>query len=150
MSMSSGVYIPTGSVLEGNDVWIVQRIVLPDGEPLKASDIATDTNIHVHVFDLSLGQNSSRGEIVFEDLDLSASDGDILFNTLQTDGYWNGLDEEGYNFRYQLQYGSSHDAPAGPHMIGGRRYLVEFDVNTDDYGRIRFASVIQVHNFANL
>jgi hypothetical protein len=150
LSMSSGVYIPTGSVLEGNDVWIVQRVVLPDGEPLQTADIAGGSNIHVHVFDLSLGQNSSRGEIVFEALNLSTADGVILFDTLQTDGYWNGLDEEGYNFRYQLQYGPTHDAADGPHMIGGRRYLVEFDVNTTSYGRIRFASVIQVHNFANL
>lgn len=144
--MSSGVYIPTGSVLEGNDVWIVQRIVLPDGTNLVQSEIS-GSNVHVHVFDLSLGQNSSRGEPVFEeDVDKTT----VVFDTLQTDGYWNGLDEEGYNFRYQLQYGATHDAATGPHMIGGRRYLVEFDANTTSYGRIRFASVIQVHNFANL
>ncbi len=150
--MPTGVYVPTGDALEGNDVWIVQRVVMADGTYLDTAGV--DNDIIVKVYDLTLRQNPSGMEPIWKKTDLSPGDGTTgpLFNTLQTDGYWDGLDEDGYNWRYQLQYDSA--GSAGPNMIGGRRYLVEFEADVGgsstpdtDYGTVRWAAILQIHNY---
>ena len=134
-------------ILEGADSWFVARLLLPDQTNLSQAAILASTldAIRVRVYDISsetTDPDSVGGGLHYsQDVD-STSPGTALNaiillptsgNSLQTDGYWNGTDDEGYNFRYRLQNSLAL-------LEGGRRYKVEFHIKTTDFGTISWTA----------
>lgn len=128
-------------ILEGADAWFVARLLLPDQAKLSQADILENstTAISVQVFDISsetTDENSSGGGRQYSEnvSSVGTDDHDIILlatsgDPLITDGYWNGTDDEGYNFRYRLQNSLAL-------LEGGRRYRVEFRIKTTSFGYI--------------
>ena len=100
-------------VTEGNDIWFVARVLRPDNVVLARDAIDTTGSpnanaFQVRVFDISkdsLGTGTNGREVHSEDIDSSSLTSILLIATataaLTNDGYWDGLDDTGYNFRYQ-------------------------------------------------
>lgn len=138
-------------VTEGNDIWFVARVLRPDNVVLARDAIDTtgspNTNaFQVRVFDISkdsLGTGTNGREVHNEDIDSSSLTSILLIATataaLTNDGYWDGLDDTGYNFRYQLAYDSSK-------YEAGHRYMAEFAFETTSYGIIRWAQSFYVRS----
>ena len=66
---------------------------------------------------------------------LIATSSDALTN----DGYWNGLDDTGYNFLYRLEFDSGK-------YEAGHRYMAEFAFETTGYGTIRWAQDLYIRS----
>jgi len=144
----TNVYVPEGEVLEGNDVFLVSRVVRADGVYLSESDLdlsESATVVSINVYDLD---DRSVSQEAFYTLAIagSAVNAHTLFvlsdtaSALVTDGYWDGLDSTGYNVRYRLQ--SSLAA-----LEGGKRYRVEFKVTTDtNFGNVIWSHIINVRS----
>lgn len=151
--MPTNVYVPEGEVLEGNDVFLVSRVVRADGVYLSRADVdlaETGSVVNVSVYDLedrsvtqaAMWTSTTNGDDLAADTltVLVATAGDLL-----TDGYWDGLDGTGYNFRLRLKYGGA--VPIGPLLEGGHSYRVEVEVVTDTgFGSVRWAHVVAVRS----
>lgn len=146
--MPTSVYVPEGEVLEGNDVFLVSRVVRADGVYLSEADLdlgeATEV-ISVNVYDLD---DRSVTQDAFYTLSIagSAVNAHTLFvlsdtaSALVTDGYWDGLDSTGYNVRYRLQASLAA-------LEGGKRYRVEFSVVTNtNFGTVIWSQIINVRS----
>lgn len=141
----------TTQVTEGNDIWFVARVLKPDNVVLGRDSIdgsgGSNTDaFQVRVYDISkdsLGTGANGRQVHSEDRADNALSTILLIATsggvLQNDGYWNGLDDTGYNFRYQLAYDSTK-------YEAGHRYMVEFAFETTQYGTIRWAQDFYVRS----
>jgi hypothetical protein len=138
-------------VTEGNDVWFVARLLRPDNVILSRDAIAgsggsnTDA-FQVRVYDVtkdSLGTGANGRQVHTEDVADNALTSILLTATtsasLTNDGYWNGVDDVGYNFIYQLAFDSSK-------YEAGHRYAAEFAFETTSYGTIRWAQAFYVRS----
>ena len=138
-------------ILEGSDAWFVARLVLPDQTNLSRAE-ATGGNyaVKIRVFDISSETTdpASTGGGLHYSVDVAESNtatynATILLATsgapLITDGYWNGTDDEGYNFRYRLQNSLAL-------LEGGHRYKAEFHIPTDDFGTISWTAGVYVRS----
>lgn len=137
----------TKSVKEGNDVWFVARLLRPDNvilarDAISGSGGSNTDAFQVRVYDItkdSLGTGINGRQVHGENVADNALTSILLTATdsaaLTNDGYWNGIDDEGYNFIYQLAW--SNDK-----YEAGHRYQVEFTLETTSYGNIRWCEVI--------
>lgn len=138
--MPSEVITGRVQIREGEDVFLTGRIVMADGTNLVQADVSSGELIALYVYDKSgAGEGRKPNTTVFSDTSIALSN---IFDSLQTDGYWDGLDSTGYNFRYQLQWDSA--GSDGPYMRANHKYLAQFSVLTDSFGKIRWAWEIQV------
>lgn len=141
----------TTQVTEGNDIWFVARVLRPDNVVLARDAISgsggsnTDA-FQVRVYDItkdSLGTGTNGRQVHSADAADNALTSILLTATdsaaLTSDGYWNGLDDTGYNFRYQLAFDSSK-------YEAGHRYMAEFAFETTSYGTIRWAQSFYVRS----
>lgn len=140
-------------VTEGNDIYLTARVRLADSTLVDSADFASaaggDTVIEVRVFDMtkeSLGTGSNGRQVLSDDI-TKTDIGTYLFDTLQTDGYWNGVDDTGYNFRYRAK--ASGSAPVFAYEAG-HRYQIEFALLTDSQGKIRWAQQFYVRSLLAL
>ena len=127
-------------ILEGADAWFVARLLLPNQASLHQSHIEVDTAdaIRIRVYDISsetTDPDSVGGGLHYSQDVTSVDGGDhsIILAALATDGYWNGTDDEGYNFIYRLQHSLAL-------LEGGRRYKVEFYIKTTNFGTISWTA----------
>ena len=123
--------------VEGNDVWFVWRVELPDGDTLALTDL-TSTQITVNLIHESSMTNSKK--VVLVHSGNGASGNGIVYNTLQTDGYWGGLDGDGYNVRVRIAAAST-----GAWILeGGNTYAIEVILKTSSFGNIHVAASLYV------
>ena len=150
--MPTSVYVPEGEVLEGNDVFLVSRVVRADGVYLSEADLdlsESDTVVSISVYDLD---DRSVSQDAFYSLSIAGSAVNthtLLFmsdtaSALVKDGYWDGLDSTGYNVRFRLQ-------SALAALDGGKRYRVEFSVLTNtNFGTVIWSHVINVRSHSSV
>lgn len=140
------------TVIEGNDIWFVARVTRPDNVVLSRAEITgggAGTNadaLQIRVYDISkdsLGTGTNGRQVHTENLADNALTSILLIATssdaLTNDGYWNGLDDTGYNFRYRLEFDSGK-------YEAGHRYMAEFAFETTGYGTIRWAQDFYVRS----
>jgi hypothetical protein len=138
MPRASHVTVTQG-LEEGSDVFLTNRLITPDGTQLVQADI--NGTVTVKVYDVS-GGGAGRAPTtaIFTKTDIPVS---TVFDTYQTDGYWSGKDDTGYNFRYALL--ADESGATGPNMVGGHRYGVEFSANLDPSGGTDFGKAVWRH-----
>ena len=128
-------------ILEGSDAWFVARLVLPNQVSLFQGDVLADNTsaIRIRVYDISsetTDPDAAGGGLHYSQ-DVSSADPyadhAIILAALATDGYWNGTDDEGYNFIYRLQNSAAL-------LEGGHRYKVEFHIKTTSFGTISWTT----------
>ena len=139
----------TAKVTEGNDVWFVARVLRPDNVILSRDVIDTTGSpnpdaLQIRIYDISrdsLGTGANGRQVHSANLASDALDNNLLTATpsasLTNDGYWDGLDDTGYNFIYQLAFDATK-------YEAGHRYMAEFAFETSDYGTIRWAQAFYV------
>lgn len=98
---------------EGEDAWFAERLENPSGTAYAA--FTAFTTYDVRVYDRT---SATPGTPVYSALAVAGLS-PPLFDVLQTDGFWEGRDSTGYNFRYRIP-------PATFRFVGGKIYDVEF------------------------
>ena len=145
-------------VTEGNDIWLVARVLRPDNAAVARDAIDTTGSpnpnaIQVRIYDVtkdSLGVGANGRQVWSEDITSSNLTGYLLIGTatdaLTNDGYWNGIDSVGYNFIYRAK--ASGATPGTTHFAyeAGHRYQAEFALETTSYGVIRWAQQFYVRS----
>ena len=137
------------TVIEGNDIWFVARVRRPDNVILSRDDISgsggsNSDALQIRIYDISkdsLG-TGTNGRQVFQSNQADNNLSDVLLtatsgSALTTDGFWNGLDSEGYNFIYRVR-------ASGAAYTAGRRFQAEFAFETTAYGTIRWTEMFYV------
>jgi hypothetical protein len=127
---------------EGNDIWFAHRITLPNQQYLQLSDLAPSGDLIV----IKLVRDSAHGaarrtKTTFSTTSDSTA-ASCIFDTLQYT-YWDGYDDIGYNFLYQLPATGTNGSETWT-LEGGNTYYIEFEVATEDFGKIRWANKIEV------
>jgi len=128
--------------VEGNDVWFVWRVELPNGNNLVIGDLAeigspiTTEKIYVNLIHESSLANSKK---VIQVYGGNGTEAEAKVDTLKTDGYWGGLDAEGYNVLVRI-----NSIGTGYILEGGNTYAIEVVLNTADYGKIHLAASLYV------
>jgi hypothetical protein len=138
-------------ILEGTDAWFAARLLRPDQLSLCQGDIlaSSATAIRIKVYDISsetTDPNSSGGGLHYsQDVSSVGTDDHIIIllattsSALVNDGYWNGTDDDGYNFIYRLQNSLAA-------LEGGHRYKVEFHIRTTNFGFIVWVAGLYVRS----
>lgn len=150
----------TSSVPEGNDIWFVSRLLRPDNVIVSQADINAGADaFQVRVYDMtkpSLGTGQNGREVLFKSYNKSAITTILLTATdssaLTNDGYWNGIDDEGYNFIFPLRNSGGTAGTDSFPFEAGHRYQVEFmlDATSAGYGKIRWAEQFYVESLLSL
>ena len=119
------VPIIEGSFVEGEDIYLVARPTTADGQSLvHSAGTPTVTDWEIYLYD----KDSSTPNVAIYSLTAQAP-GTAFFSSLQTDGFWDGLDEKGYSFRISIPAG-------GFTAIGGHVYRAEVKVNTISFAMV--------------
>lgn len=137
--MAGDVFV---EVTEGNDVWFAHRITLPNQQYLVNADLASAGDLIVVklVRDTAHGAARRTKTVFSTDSDTAAAD--YVYDTPQYT-YWDGYDDVGYNFLFRLQSEGTNGSETWK-LEGGNTYYVEFEVSTEDFGKIRWADKIEV------
>jgi len=126
--------------VEGNDVWLVWRVTLPDGTTLIQSSLdgtATEMTVSI-IHESSLG-NSKKVIQIFQGVASGTGNEDYIVHTsLQTD-LWGGLDDIGYTVEVRIPA-----VGTGYILEGGNKYAVEVALITLDWGTVLVAATLQV------
>jgi hypothetical protein len=149
--MPSKISVKRSTVVEGNDVFLTNLIVMADGTNLILGDLAGDT-FEVRVFDVSgAGEGRTPNTSIYTDATVNKESGGpaggaCIFDTLQTT-YWDGAGGDGYNFVYQLRWDSA--SSTGPYLRAGHTYHVKFTMDCDstgsaDFGVVRWTHILDV------
>ena len=147
--MANNTVVSTAEVLEGNDWFLTYRILRPDGAVLVPGDCSSSAGVSnvltVNAYRLQ-GGASDEDKAIYTDTIPGNEMDKIIMASLQTDGWWGGVDSTGYNFFLKI--------PVGATFPGGQRYRMEFQLiltaQTDSahgtlgMGTVRWASVIYV------
>jgi len=138
--MPSKVHIGSGQVFEGEDVVVMHRLYLPDGNAVTTSNITG--NMVLKVFEVG---HPTRPDVPISTQTVAhggSTTAGALFPGLINDNYWDA-DSTGYNFKYRCQYGDTNTTSTVNYR-GGRKYRHEFSVSTDSFGTMMWVSVIEV------
>jgi hypothetical protein len=107
----------TSDYWEGQDFWVLARVTGPDGILLSQGSFAgAADDWTLNVYDRTTG---TPGTVVYT---TSGAASAIIFNTLQTDGYWT-VDAEGYNMRHRVDAAQFTNT-------GGHSYTLEYELDT--------------------
>lgn len=112
--------IATGTVFEGENAVVLARLVAADGSALTVSSF--QDAVVLTVWDVTADSPPSQVYTV------TLAKGDVLFSSLQTDGYWT-IDGTGYNFRHTVTAASAFPK-------GGRTYRCEYKLTGIDNAEI--------------
>ena len=125
------------TVDEGGWITTVARIDTPDGTRLVQAEVS---EITLRVFNRSTATRPS--EPICPNATLLAAD--VVFDTLQTDGYWNAdlAGSLGYNFRHTMKPGVHPWENA--ELRGGEKYQLEYTIDTALFGPLRVIHVVDV------
>lgn len=122
------------TIFENQDVWTVARVTRSSGAQLLQGSIGADSvaPISYYIYDVTDGSVAATANYAYNTstgltADTSLAKASVVFDTLQTDGYWTG-DTTGYNFRHKI------DGANFPE--GGRRYRIEYKIDTDLTGGV--------------
>jgi hypothetical protein len=154
----------TQEVVEGNDVWLVARVLRPDNVVVSQTDLASSDALTVRVYDITKTSLSTglNGRQVLNKSYASGAAGDYVLlatssSALLTDGYWNGIDDTGYNFRYRLEVTNDNGGTEGEDWVSleaGHRYHVEFSISTPNgasgFGDIRWSQQLYVRSLLSV
>ena len=124
--------IGRGWVYEDTDASCVGRIPTADGTNLVQADIDGTTNQEISYSVYDLNSDNPRTAYATGTFAKTA----VIFDTLQTDGWWANQDETGYNFRATID---ADDLPEG-----GTLARIEFSCNTLSFGPIRWRFDVRV------
>lgn len=126
-------------IIEGHDFYNSGRLEGGEGTAVVQADVSS---WELRIFDIT---GSTPATAIYTDTGNAATDTNpdgaaILTDTLRTDGYWEGKDDDGYNFRHTVQ-ASVLDA-ADAHLEGGKTYRLEYEIITGasagaDYGTVK-------------
>lgn len=130
--MPSAVVIIRGEVVEGADATVVARVPTADGTSLVQGDNGESTGTEVDYTIYDLDGDTPGTPITTGTLDKTA----VVFDTLQTDGWWDSTDEDGYNFRHTI---SASDLPGDAH-----RAKVEYSITTTSFGEVKWEAIIDI------
>jgi len=119
--------VATGTVFEGESAVNLARLVAADGSALNQSSF--QDSVALKVFDVTADTPPS------EVWTTTLAKGDVVFSTLQTDGYWT-IDGIGYNFRHTVPAASAFPK-------GGRTYRCEYTLTGIDNAKIRVVTEIR-------
>ena len=159
--MSARVYV---DAVEGNDVWLVWRVTLPNGSTLVRSSFplgdglsdadpnaaggAADAMEVSVIHESSLGNSKEviqiyKGPVIpgYDGLVNGVADDNVDMNvwtTLQT-SLWGGLDDTGYTIEARIRASSVNYV-----LEGGNTYAVEVNLKTSDWGTVSVSAQIQV------
>jgi len=113
---------------EGKPYWSVHHLQYPDGSDPVASELSGVATAEIGYTVYDLGGDDPTTAIVTANLDKSVS----WFDTLQTDGFWDSEDDDGYNFRGKI--------PSTAFPNGAGSYKVEYSASTSktDAGGVTF------------
>lgn len=130
--MPASIFMTRGAVLEGADPTVSIHIETADGTDLQQGDNgeSSGTEIDFTIYDLS--GDTPGTAITTGTLDKTA----VIFDTLQTDGYWNNVDVFGYNFRHTI---TASDLPGG-----GKTARVEYKITTTSFGEVKWQAFIEI------
>ena len=136
-------------VIEGNDVWFASRVTLPNQQQLQQSGTngvaASGDLITVDLIRESVVSGQRDAKRLLTETS-SANVPTYVFNALEFD-YWDGHDDIGYNFLYQLPYtGTNPDYT----LEGGNDYYVEFAILTTNFGTIRWSAKLHVRGLHSI
>ena len=130
--------------VEGNDVWLVWRVTLPDGTTLTQAslDASSGNEMTVSIIhESSLGNSKKVIQIFQGDATGVGNPGNpnyMVHTSLQTD-LWGGLDDIGYTVEVRIP------AVGTDYILeGGNKYAVEVALITDDWGTVLVAATLQV------
>jgi hypothetical protein len=148
-------------VTEGNDVWLVARVVKADNIQLSQADLPSGADVlTVRVYDAtreSLATGANGREVLSNSFSQAQAASYILpadsLTNLTNDGYWNGTDDQGYNFLFQLKVTNLDGGSEGVDWVeleAGHRYRVEFSVKTTSDGYIRWPFLLYVRSMLSV
>lgn len=123
--MPEKLLVVVGEVPEQQDIVSLARVVGPDNSTIVQSQANGSPPWSLDVYNLA--SSATPGVPVYSFTGSAASE--VLFNSLQLDGYWS-VDRIGYNFRHQLAQSTFTQA-------GGSKYRLEYVLNTSLWGPIR-------------
>jgi hypothetical protein len=139
-----------GTVKKGGTTALVARVVGTDGNPLEQANFAGDTSsssgaqcdppASYSVFLLNDQDEDDRTVVSGHDAN-AINVSDVIFDTLQTDNFWENddgeqIDATGYNFRHTPDI-----CPNPAFAIAGRHYLVEYRLQTL-YGEVKLVTFV--------
>lgn len=127
--MPSQLVLITGPFLEGSDFTVAGRVCSAAEVVLFASDFTSWTYTIWNESQPGTPSIGSGG---------SAVPADILFSTLQLDGYWDGIDTIGYSMRHNVRASLFNT----PH-IGGNTYRIEYSMESAAHGSVKAVAVAQ-------
>jgi hypothetical protein len=107
-----------GSAFKNGSAILMARIVDGSGQPVQQSGIST---VQYSIYELDPCQADNLSVVAGHD-DVSLTVSGIIFNSLQTGGLWT-VDEEGYNFRHELDVSESEAFPRA-----GVQYQVRYEL----------------------
>lgn len=110
-----------GTIWEGQDVWVLARVMLPNGAPLTQDDV-TDTDVKYELINITGGVIDTESETVGKTT--------AIKNDLTNDGYWDA-DSDGYNLVVRVPWSDWTTDPTP-----GGLYAVEIEIPTTSYGDI--------------
>lgn len=118
--------VPTIEIWEDERPTTVSRYVTPDGTNLVQGDASSVT---LRVFDITNGVADSSTELAAISLTISS----VIFNTLQTDGYWT-RDADGYNFRHTYDWTDDGAGGTAITTTGGSKYRLQYEIASSTFG----------------
>ena len=139
--MSSRIYV---DAVEGNDVWLVWRVTLPNGanlvmDALVDGGVGAGTAMTVSlIHESSLGNSKEVIQLFSGKADAVADPAFRVHNSLQT-ALWGGLDDIGYTVEARIAASGT-----GYILEGGNKYASEVNLFTTDWGTVTVAAEIQV------
>jgi hypothetical protein len=140
--MVTAIHSGSGEIYEGEDAFIMHRIILPNGSSAVRTSFTADVAT-VDIYDITDPVNANNA--VLSDTEVQGTE--HWFQTgLVADGYWTA-DSTGYNFKYQFRYGTGTTAGQKEAILkGGHDYRFEFAGTTTgvDYGIIRWVTVLHI------
>jgi len=111
-----------GTAFKNGTAVLMARIVNSDGDDIQQSDVSA---VKYSVYELDPCQPDVLTVVAGHDA-VSLTVSSVIYDTLQTGGLWT-VDEEGYNFRHEINVSSAEAFPKA-----GAQYQVRYELTPTD------------------
>lgn len=122
-----------GAVFKNGSAVLMARIVGPDGAAVTTADL---TDLHYSILEVDHCEPDALVPVTGHD-DVELTVGEVFYDTLQTDAAWT-VDEEGYNFRHEINT-TTHEA----FPVAGADYQVRYEVTPVDGQKVVFRFLLR-------